>query len=275
MSCRFSRLRFLAMSAGFACALAAATAAGADNDAPLHEGGPHPLDKPLAWAYDGLKHIDNDIQDYSCTLVKRERVQGVLLDREYIFTKVRHEPFSVYMYFLKPSTKKGNEVVYVEGANEDKMRAIAGSGLRRRFGVVSLVTDGPIAMEDNRYPITMTGFRVLVERLIELGEQDRKYGETEVKYYKNAKINGRVVTCIEVKHPKPRKEFRYHLARIFVDDEMQIPIRLEAYSWPTSDGGKPVLVEEYTYLNVKLNNGYTDEDFDYQNENYHFVSAAE
>jgi hypothetical protein len=275
MCFRFSRLRLLAVLTGLAWAVSAPTAARADNDAPLHEGGAHPLDEPLAWAYDGLKHVDSDIKDYSCTLVKRERVQGELLDREYIFTKVRHEPFSVYMYFLKPSAKKGNEVVYVEGENDGKMWAIAGTGFRRRIGVVSLVPDGPIAMEDNRYPITMTGFRVLVERLIELGEQDQKYGETEVQYYKNAKINGRTVTCIEVKHPKPRKEFRYHLARIFVDDEMQVPIRLEAYSWPTTEGGKPVLVEEYTYLNVKLNNGYTDEDFNYKNENYHFVSAAE
>lgn len=275
MPFRFSRLHLLATLTGLAFAVSAPTSARAEHDAPLHEGGEHPLDEPLAWAFDGLKHIDKDIRDYSCTFVKRERVQGELLDREYIFTKVRHEPFSVYMYFLKPGTKKGNEVVYVEGENKGKMRAIAGSGIRRRFGVVSLVPDGPIAMEDNRYPITMTGFRVLVERLIELGEQDRKYGETEVQYYKNAKINGRTVTCIEVKHPKPRKEFRYHLARIFVDDEMQVPIRLEAYSWPTTDDGKPVLVEEYTYLNVKLNNGYTDEDFSYKNENYHFVSAAE
>ena len=36
------------------------------------------------------------------------------------------------------------------------------------------------------------------------------------------------------------------------------------------EGGKPVLSEEYTYLNVKLNNGFTDADFDVRNPNYQF-----
>ena len=35
-------------------------------------------------------------------------------------------------------------------------------------------------------------------------------------------------------------------------------------------GGSPELIEEYTYLNLKLNNGFTDADFDTHNANYHF-----
>ena len=69
----------------------------------------------------------------------------------------------------------------------------------------------------------------------------------------------------------PRKHFRFHLARIFIDDELQVPIRYAAYLWPAREGGKPVLDEEYTYLNLKLNNGFTDRDFDYRNEKYRFV----
>jgi hypothetical protein len=29
-------------------------------------------------------------------------------------------------------------------------------------------------------------------------------------------------------------------------------------------------MEEYTYLNMKVNNGFTDADFDIKNPNYHF-----
>ncbi len=35
-------------------------------------------------------------------------------------------------------------------------------------------------------------------------------------------------------------------------------------------GGQPQLLEEYTYLNVKLNVGLTDADFDDKNPEYNF-----
>jgi hypothetical protein len=84
------------------------------------------------------------------------------------------------------------------------------------------------------------------------------------------KVADRVCTCIEVVHPVPRRNFRFHLARIFVDDELNLPIRYESYSWPTTPGGAPELIEEYTYLDLKLNVGLTDSDFDIQNPNYQF-----
>ncbi len=59
-------------------------------------------------------------------------------------------------------------------------------------------------------------------------------------------------------------------ARIFVDDQLNVPVRYEAYEWPRQPGGKPELIEEYTYLNLKLNNGFTDADFDTHNKDYHF-----
>jgi hypothetical protein len=72
-----------------------------------------------------------------------------------------------------------------------------------------------------------------------------------------------------------RDIFRFCLARIFVDDELKIPIRYESYDWPREAGGPPELIEEYTYLDLKLNNGFTDEDFDTRNPDYHFQQGAD
>lgn len=231
----------------------------------------HPLVPAIRLAQTGLTNIDANIQDYSCTFVKRERIQGQLTERENIFMKVRHKPFSAYMYFLGPDGLKGQEVLYVDGANDGKMWAIAGSGLRRRIGVVSLKPTSALAMVNQRYPITEVGIRTLTSRLIKTAQGDLKYGECEVKFIPGAKINGRVCTCIQVKHPVQRKHFRFHLARIFIDDELQIPIRYAAYQWPRKKGGTPLLDEEYTYLNVKTNNGFTDDDFDHRSEKYRFI----
>ena len=111
----------------------------------------------------------------------------------------------------------------------------------------------------------------LVKRLIEVAEADRKYGEVEVKFYKNAKVNDRSCMVIQVTHPVPRNVFLFHLARVYIDDEMQLPIHYEAYLWPNKPGEPPPLDESYSYLNLKLNVGLTDADFDYKNPKYGFV----
>ena len=229
----------------------------------------HPLMPALRWADKGLRDFAK-IRDYSATVVKRERVNGKVGEHEYLFIKVRHEPFSVYMSFLGPPNLKGQEVLYVEGQNNGNIWA-HGTGIRKTmFGTVSLPPDGVIAMRGQRYPITELGIRNLMPRLLEVGQNDTKFGECEVKFLEGAKINGRRCTCIQVMHPKPRRNFLYHLARIFVDEELNMPLRYEAYDWPLEEGGAPRLIEEYTYLNVKLNQGFTDADFDVRNPNYQF-----
>lgn len=228
----------------------------------------HPLTPALRWARDGLKNAEK-IQDYSATLVKRERINGKLGEYEYLFLKVRHKPLSVYMYFLHPPALKGREVIFIKGRNDGKMFA-HGTGWESTFGTISLDPKGMIAMRGQLYPITEIGILNLVYRLIEVAEADTKYGECEVKFYKGAKVNERSCTCIEVIHPKPRSNFLFHKAQIFVDDKLNLVIRYAAWDWPKSPGGALELLEEYSYLNLKLNNGFTDADFDIRNPNYRF-----
>ena len=82
-------------------------------------------------------------------------------------------------------------------------------------------------MSGNRYPITEMGMRRLLERLLEIGSNDVKYGECTVNWIQGAKVNNRSCTCIQVAHPVPRRNFLFHLARIYVDDETAIadPLR--------------------------------------------------
>jgi hypothetical protein len=229
----------------------------------------HPLMPVLRWAYTGIGDIEK-IKDYSAVLAKRERIGGKLLDYEYMFVKLRQKPFSVYMYFLGPADLKGQEVIYVDGQNNGNMWA-HGVGIKATmFRTVSLKPDGPVAMRNQRYPLTELGILNLTRRLVEVGEDNKNYGECEVKFFENAKVNGRVCTCIEVVHPVPRRNFVFHLARIFVDKELNFPIRYESFDWPKEAGGQPELLEQYTYTKLKLNNGFTDADFDIKNANYKF-----
>jgi hypothetical protein len=233
--------------------------------------GQSPLDPALDLAHKVLDNIQKNVKDYTAVIVKQERINGTLLEPEYMNAKVRQKPFSVYLKFLKPDSMKGREVIYVAGANNGKLVAREGSGLKRALGAVWLDPTSALAMIDNRYPITNLGLEFLTKRLVEIAEQDRKYGEVEVHFYKNAKVNNRVCTMIEVIHPTPRRNFMFYKAQVFVDDELQVPIRYQAYLWPKKPGDEPPLDESYTYLNLKLNAGLTDADFDYKSPNYGFV----
>ncbi len=241
----------------------------ATGTAALRLAGPdeHPLAPALAWAKAKRPGVAA-IKDYSAIMVKQERLSGELGEQQYMFVKVRHEPFSVYTYFMAPADLKGQEAIYVEGKNGNEIQA-HGTGLQKTmFGTVSLSPTGLIAMRGQRYPITRIGVLNLVDRLIEVAEKDLEYGESEVKIFRNATLNGRSCTCLQVVHPVPRNNFLYHIARIFIDDELCVPVRHEAYDWPKEPGGAPELLEQYTYVNLKMNNGFTDADFDVRNPNY-------
>lgn len=239
----------------------------------------HPLDPALRLAYQILQHIRSNVVDYSAIVIKREQIDGVLGDYEFMGIKVRNRkhvngtlatPFSVYLTFLKPATVKGREVIYVENRNNGNIVAHEG-GMKGRFlPTVNLDPQGMMAMRGQRYPITDLGIENLAVKLIEKGERDKQRDECEVEFVKGAKVGGRSCTVISVKHPVPRPYFDFHLAQIFIDDEMKVPVRYCAYSWPEAEDGQPVVLEEYTYQNVKTNIGLTDADFDPKNPKYNF-----
>lgn len=231
----------------------------------------HPLKPAVDIALRSIQLQDANIKDYSATVRKVERIDGKVGEPEFALVKIRNKPFSVYMHFIGPNELKGQECMYVEGQNNGQMFAHAPPGtLRGRFGTVSLAPNSAMAMKGQRYPITELGIHNLTRRLVEVGQKDMQYGECDVKFYKGYKVAGRSCMMIQVTHPVPRRNFLFHIARIYVDDEWSIPIRYESYDWPTETGGKEQLLEEYTYIDIKLNQGYTDADFDIHNPAYQF-----
>ncbi len=230
----------------------------------------HPLDAALELAAKVQRNIDENVRDYTATVIKQERSGSDLTPEEIFYVKMRNKPFSVYMKFLSPENLKGQEVIYVEGANDGKLIGHAGSGVAALLGAKWLNPLGPIAMFGQRYPITELGIANLVRRLIQVGEHDRQYGECYVWQNDGAKVGDRPCISITVMHPERRSAFIFHIARIFIDKELMVPLHYEAYDWPQEPGGPPVLLERYTYTDLKLNPGLTDADFDPKNPEYNF-----
>lgn len=240
----------------------------------------HPIDPALEIAQEGLDHIRRDVRDYTARLVKRERVDGKLGPEETMQVKIRNRkregdrlvtPLSVYMRFEKPAAAKDREVIWVEGANDGCLIAHEGSGLVKAYRAY-LPPDHKWAMAGNRYPITHIGLENLIEKLIERGTRERQHEDCEVRIVDDAELNGRPCRRIELRHPEKKPEYDFYLAEIYIDKEYFLPIRYAAYSWPEMEGGDPLLEEEYTYIDLKLNVGLTEADFDWQNPEYNFPS---
>jgi hypothetical protein len=237
----------------------------------------HPLDPAITMARASLEHIRANVRDYTALFVKRARVDAQLSELEYAQIKIRNRkvengritvPLSVYMGFQKPDSIKGREVLWVEGRNNGKI--IAHEAGFRNLANVKLDPTGYLAMRGQRYPISEMGIENLVIKLIETAERDRRYGECDVQFYANAKVGDEICNMIEVIHPVERPYFEFHRAQVFFSQRLNVPIRYASWSWPTEPGGEPVLEEEYTYLNIKLNVGLDDQDFNTANPSYRF-----
>ncbi len=183
--------------------------------------------------------------------------------------KVRHQPFSVYVHFDAPQEVRGQEVIYVAGQNGGKLLA-HGVGLKALAGTVALDPRGAIAMQGSRHPITEVGILNFTHRMIRVLENDARDPQYQVKYFPGTKVHGRPCTCMQFVHPTAGLGIPYYMARVYVDDELNVPVRGETYLWASRQGGEPVLIQEYTYLNLRMNNGFTDRDFDVNNPQYRF-----
>ena len=250
----------------------------------VQQPGEHPLDRALRIAMDGLDHVRKNVADYTCTMIKRERISGVLGEYEYMYAKIRNRkvengeivvPLSAYLNFVKPKNVAGREVIYVETKNNGKLIAHEG-GLIGRLSA-ALDPNSKLAMRGNLYPITEIGIENMIVKLIEKGNRDKLLDptgqETQVEF-KDAKINKRPCLLLTVKHTVQRPQYDFEVAQIFIDKELNVPVRYIAYGWPGSPGEAQPILEEYTYVDVKVNQGLTDADFDHTNKAYKFGPIA-
>lgn len=237
----------------------------------------HPLDPALEIARSALAKFQREVSDYTAILIKRERIAGTLGQEMRMEMKIRARqidgdkvvrPLHVYLKVLDPWFARGREVVWVENRNEGKL--IAHEGGLKNLLRVSLAPTDTLAMLGNKYPITEIGLAKLMEKLIEKGERDKQIGPCNVTIKSGAEVAGRPCQLIQVEHPEHDPRFDFHIAQIYLDEERQIPLRYVAYLWPDKPGAAPPLEEEYTYVDVKLNVGLSDADFDPENPAYEF-----
>jgi len=208
------------------------------------------------------------ISDYVCTFSKRERIDGSLTPLHVMSMKVRTRPQSIYLRFSQPGP--GREAIYIAGRNGGKVLA-HDVGLKRLLaGTLTLEPTCDLAMEDCRHPITQAGIGPLLHTIEGRWAAELDPSESLVAFRDGQLVGSRACTLIETTHPRHEPHFLFYRVRVYIDRDLGLPIRFEAYDWPTTPQDAPELVEEYTYTNIKLNVGLRDVDFDVSNTDYAF-----
>jgi len=225
----------------------------------------HPLMPALRHAQVCLDKI-NAIPSYECLFSKKEVVGNELISQT-MKMKVRHDPFSIYMYFIEPA--KGREVIFVSGRNDNKLQ-VHETGLASLIGTLSLAPEDSRVMAENRYPITRAGLANMVQTVITQWQAESQFGETDVKYFEDAKVGDYKCRVIESSHPQPRKQFPYHMTRLWIEEKSGLAVRVQQFGFPKKKDAKPPVVEDYAFTAIKPEVRLTDRDFDTNNPGYNY-----
>src|SRR5205823_6781417 len=110
------------------------------------------------------------------------RVRGVLQDENLMTVKMRTEPFSVYMKWLAPNDSKNQEVCFVLGRNNNKMRVRSHTlGKGKILGWMAIDVNDPRVLEHSRHNIYEAGLGNLIEQTIKHWEMEKQHGKTQTK----------------------------------------------------------------------------------------------
>jgi hypothetical protein len=219
----------------------------------------NPLDQPLQWLSESRKAFAN-VRDYTCTLVKQERVQGRLQEQNIIMSKFRVNPFSVNMRWLAPRELGGQEVSFVYGRNNNKMHVSFAKGFKK---VISPWIDplDPRVLQHSRHNIYEAGIGHLIDTTIKNMEMERNFNKTVVRLA-DYTYNNRPCHRIETIRTERNERYYSYRSVLYLDKQSKLPIRTENYDWPYQggpEGGE--LLEVFSFIDLRVNVGLTDADF--------------
>lgn len=207
---------------------------------------------------DAIRSYDQ-VKDYTCLFYKKELVNDKYIEQKNIIVKHR-KPLSFYLKWTE-GDEKGTEVIYVQGRNENKLKAHSGGLLK--WLTVSLDPSGSTAMKNNRHSVLDAHIGKVIEICDRNYKLAKQLGVGTFELCEEKMIDGRPEICMKATFPDDRR-FYGAINYIYVDKEYKFPVAVEIYGWSNE------LLEKYEYTHIKLNVGLTDKDFDPKNREYNF-----
>ena len=174
--------------------------------------------------------------------------------------KVKTQPFSVHMRWLAPKKSAGQEVAFVVGKNNNKMRVKSNMIGKNLIGFLSIDPNDPRVLEHSRHNILETGIGNMIESNLKQWLVERNLDKTRVKT-SEAAYDKR--DCIRVEVTRTERNPTFYCARMvmYLEKQSKLPIRLENYDWPRQGSPEGDLLEQFSYADLRFNTGLRDEEF--------------
>jgi outer membrane lipoprotein-sorting protein len=201
------------------------------------------------------------VDNYTATFLIQERLDGELGPKQRIELKFK-KPLKVYMRWLT-GKYEGRQALYPAGADGNELWV----RLPILMGAITISLDpqSPRARKGSRHPITDVGIGRLLDFITESASQGLQRDELSVDDGGQLVTFGRPTQRFSLHFPTdPGKGYYCMTAIIDVDRERHLPIYAEIFDWQDQ------LVERYGYIDLRLNPGLGDQEFDAQNPNYGF-----
>jgi outer membrane lipoprotein-sorting protein len=198
------------------------------------------------------------VNDYSCSFYKKEYIEGEYILRNNIYLKYKKPNF----YFLRwtEGKKQGMEAIYAGEKYNNKIKV----HLPGIMGLINLSLDpwGKTAMKGCRHSILESDFGYMISMLRKNCEKAQKSSKFKIEFLGNHNIDGIKSHFYKFTFPD-EKNYYGKIIKLYVYENIGLPIKFIVYD-------DKRLIEEYKFLNLKINNGFTTKDFDVDNPDYEF-----
>lgn len=224
----------------------------------------------------GIASFEN-VDSYSFTFARQERVDGALLAPQLMTVKLRHEPFSVYMKWLDGEGigLKGRQLIYVSGQNDDKLLVQPGGLAGRATGTLKLSFDDSRVKGESRHPVTECGLLHLAKTLLghHRHDLDRATGYY-CELHDGQTFNNRPCYLVVSEYTSRDANPTYRKSMMYIDKELSLPTCVRNFTWSEeaeADVAKldeETLLEAYSYTDIQSDTRLAEEDFSKGNKNY-------
>lgn len=158
---------------------------------PIGEKGPTPLEKilqenPVRFLEMTLEKYDKEVQSYTFTFRKQERIAGKLQEPETIKVYFREKPFSVFFDWTE-GARLAKRCLYVEGENNGKLRVRPNLPFVDKL-IWNKDVEGTEAKRSGRYTINHFGLKLATERTVKSMRAAEKRGTLHVRYLGQFKV---------------------------------------------------------------------------------------
>jgi outer membrane lipoprotein-sorting protein len=210
---------------------------------------------------EGMKQAYGRVDHYTATFLLQERVDRELGPNQWLMLKFK-KPLKIYLRWLK-GKHEGRQALYPAGVDGNELWV----RLPLLVGAVTVSLDpqSPSGRKGSRHAITDVGIGKLLDVITENTSRGMQRGELTIEDSGQRTTFDRPAQRYILHFPAdPAKGYYCMTALIDVDREYQLPVYAEIFDWYGQ------LIERYGYLDVRLNPGLTDTDFDPKNPAYGF-----